>query len=202
MKKAGVFALGGSIAAIGLGISILCFVPKEKIQLHIEDNHITWTDKSDKNALGSKYYIYNDEFLVNKVTTQSYMIPKEKLIDEEGPEKVSKVHINYTEKIIDFNWEDVKDLGTDNKIWVSLYDEQEKQISYSNAVNKNYASGVHKYIIDINGEEFEIYDEREFIVKREKLSNGITMTKLYSIDNRGNKSDITNIRILINCNII
>ena len=201
MKKASVFALGGGVIAIGFGISILLFVPKEKIQLYIEDNQITWKDKSDKNTLGSKYYIYNDDFLVNKVTEQNYILPKEKLIDEEGPEKVSKVNINYTEKNIYFNWEEVKDLGTDNKIWVSLYNEQDKQISYSNTVNKNYASGVYKYIVDINGEEFEIYDEREFTVKREDLSNGITMTKLYSIDNRGNKSNITNIP-LYNYNVV
>ena len=200
MKKASAFALGGSIVAIGFGVSILFFVPKEKIQLYIEDNCINWTDKSEKNTLGSKYYIYNDDFLVNKVTEQSYIIPKEKLIDEEGPEKVSKVNINYTDKMICFNWEEVKDIGTDNKIWVSLYDENEKQISYSNEVNMNYASGVYKYILEINGEDFELYD-REFTIKRENLNNGITMTKLYSIDNRGNKSDIANIP-LYNYNVI
>lgn len=200
MKKASMFALGGGIVAIGFGLSILFFVPKEKIELYIEDNHITWKDESGKNTLGSKYYIYNDDFLVNKVTEQSYFLTKEKLIDEEGPEKVNKVNINYTEKTIYFTWEDVKDLGTNNNIWVSLYNENEKQISYSNSVNMNYSSGVYKYILELNGEEYEIYDT-EFTVERERLNSGITMAKLYAIDNRGNKGVVSNIP-LYNYNII
>ena len=194
------FALGSGIVAIGFGLSILFFVPKEKIDLYIEDNHITWKDESGKNTLGSKYYIYNDDFLVNKVTEQSYFLTKEKLIDEEGPEKVNKVNINYTEKTIYFTWEDVKDLGTNNNIWVSLYNENEKQISYSNSVNMNYSSGVYKYILELNGEEYEIYDT-EFTVERERLNSGITMAKLYAIDNRGNKGVVSNIP-LYNYNII
>lgn len=200
MKKASMFALGSGIVAIGFGLSILFFVPKEKIDLYIEDNHITWKDESGKNTLGSKYYIYNDDFLVNKVTEQSYFLTKEKLIDEEGPEKVNKVNINYTEKTIYFTWEDVKDLGTNNNIWVSLYNENEKQISYSNSVNMNYSSGVYKYILELNGEEYEIYDT-EFTVERERLNSGITMAKLYAIDNRGNKGVVSNIP-LYNYNII
>lgn len=200
MKKASIFALGGGVLAIGFGVSVLLFIPKEKIQLYIENNHITWTDDSGKSALGNKYYIYNDDFLVNKVTEQSYFLTKEKLIDEEGPERINKVNINYSAKSIYFTWEDVKDIGTNNNIWIALYNENEKQISYSNSVNMNYSSGVYKYILELDGEEFEVYDTA-FTVDRDNLKNGITIAKLYAVDNRGNKGAISNIP-LYNYNII
>lgn len=200
MKKASMFALGGGVLAVSFGIGTFLFAPKEKIRLYIEDNHITWVDESGKNALGNKYYIYNDDFLVNKVTEQSYFLTKEKLIDEEGPEKVNKVSINYSEKSIYFTWEDVKDVGTNNNIWIALYDENEKQISYSNSVNMNYSSGVYKYILELDGEEFEVYDTA-FTVDRENLKNGVTIAKLYAVDNRGNKGAVSNIP-LYNYNVI
>lgn len=192
MRKAGIIALGGGILAAGVGVGLFMFVPKEKIELTNEGNKITWVDKSKSDVLGGKYYIYNDEFLVNKVTEQSYFVNREKLIDELGPDKVKKVNINYEDKSIHFTWEDTEDLGTDNSIWVSLYNEKDRQIAYSNAIKMNFASGVYKYVVEFNGEEFDVYDN-SFTVDKEELQDGITYAKLYAIDQRGNKGAIASI---------
>ena len=192
MKKAGIIALGGGILAAGIGASLVLFMPKENIELSIEGNKITWVDKSRTDLIGSKYHIYNDEFLVNKVTDQSYFLTKEKLIDEVGPEKVQKVSINYNNDSIYFTWEDVTDLGTDNSIWVSLYNKKDRQIGYSNTINMNFASGVYKYIVELKGVEYEVWD-RSFSIDMSQLNNGITIAKLYAVDNRGNIGDPVNI---------
>lgn len=192
MKKAGIIALGGGVLAAGIGVSIILFVPKEKIALSIDDNKITWIDKSNVSLIGSKYHIYNDEFLVNKVTDQSYFLTKEKLIDEVGPEKVKKVNINYTDKSVYFTWDDANDLGTDNNIWVSLYNEKDRQVSYSNAVKMNFASGIYKYVVELKGVEYEVWDN-SFSIDMSQLKDGITIAKLYAIDNRGNTGEIASI---------
>ena len=192
MKKAGIIALGSGVLAAGIGVSVILFVPKEKIVLSIDDNKITWIDRSNVSLIGSKYHIYNDEFLVNKVTDQSYFLTKEKLIDEAGPEKVKKVNINYTDKSVYFTWDDANDLGTDNNIWVSLYNEKDRQVSYSNVVKMNFASGVYKYVVELKGVEYEVWDN-SFSIDMSQLKDGITVAKLYAIDNRGNSGEIASI---------
>lgn len=186
MKKASIFALGVGTLFFGVGISAMFLTPKEKIVLSIDDNHITWVDDSKKNEMGDSYYIYNDDFLVNKVKDNSYFLTKEKLIDEVGPDKIKKISINYNNEKILLNWDEANDVGTDNNIWIELYNKNEKLVSYSNKVNMNYISGVDKYILEIEKETFELYNE-EFSIDRQYLKNGITMAKLYAIDKRGNK---------------
>lgn len=200
MKRASMVALGCGTLFVGLGISVLVMLPVENIELYVNNNNITWTDKSRKNNLGDKYYIYNDEFLVNKVTENNYLLTKEKLIDEIGPDKIKKVEIDYTGNKIHLKWDEVQDLGTDNNIWVGLYSENERQVGYSNVVNINYASGVDNYVMEIGDKSFQLSDA-EFVLDRGYLASGVTMAKVYAVDNRGNKGSVTTIP-LYNYNII
>lgn len=186
IKKIKIAAIVTGIFTVAVGTGFLLFVPKEKIELTADGNKISWVNKSSRSTLGCKYYIYNDEFLVNKVTDESYILTKERLIDEVGPEKVKRVSINYGDKLVDVSWGDIEDLGSDNKISVELYNEKDKRVSYSNTVSVNFASGIKKYIVEFNGEEFEILNNT-FEIKKSVLSDGITVAKLYAIDNRGNK---------------
>lgn len=194
MKKAKIIAATSGVVVTGLAACYLLLMPKEKIELIADGNNISWINKSNKSTLGCKYYIYNDEFLVNKVTDESYLLPKEKLIDEIGPDKIQKVTINYGDKFVTVTWKDVDDLGSDNEILVELYNEKERKISYSNSVNINFASGVKKYIVEFNGEEFEIFDNT-FEIKKSLLSDGITIVKVYAVDNRGNKGIVSSMPI-------
>lgn len=194
MKRAKIIAAVSGIVVTGVGIVFFLLMPKEKIELTADGNNISWVNKSNKSTLGGKYYIYNDEFLVNKVTDESYFLTKEKLIDEVGPNKIDKAAINYGDKFVTISWEDVEDLGNDNKISVELYNEKERKVSYSNSVNVNFASGVKKYIVEFNGEEFEIFDNA-FEIKKSALSYGITIVKVYAVDNRGNRGAVSSIPI-------
>ena len=192
IKKAGVMALGGGILAVGITAGLFFAIPKEKIKLSIEGDKLTWIDNSKANLLDCYYYIYNDEFLVNKVTEHNYLLTSDKLIDEAGPDKIKKININYAQDKIDLEWGDANDLGTINNIRVFLYGKNERQIAYSNKIEKNFASDIDKYIVNFEDVEYEVWDNK-FSVKVSQLKDGITMIKLYAIDKRGNIGTITNI---------
>lgn len=192
IKKAGIIALGCGILTVGVTTGISLSLPREEITLSIEGNKISWIDKSSSNLLDSFYHIYNDEFLVNKITERSYLLNEEKLIDEIGPNKIKKVNIVYNGDTVDFEWDDVEDLGTDNNLKIGLYDKNDSLKAFSNVIKKNYSSGVAKYIVEFKGDEYEVWDNK-FSIKISDLKDGITTVKLYGIDNRGNKGAISSI---------
>lgn len=167
-------------------------MPKEKIVLSIDGDNIYWIDKSKSNLVDSFYHIYNDTFLVKKITDQSYTLSDEKLIDEAGPSKIKKVNIVYKGDMVTFDWEEVEDLGTDNILKINLYDKNDKLKAFSNTVKKNYSSGISKYIVEFKGENFEVWDNK-FSIKLSDLKDGITNIRLYGIDNRGNKGVVSSI---------
>ena len=192
MKKAKIIFLGSGILVAGVGIMALVLAPREKIELSIEGTNIVWVDKTKTKEVNSKYYIFNGDFLVDKVEETQYALTDENLIDEVGPEKVKKVSIKYSDTQIYFTWEETVDGGTDNSIWINLYNNKDRQIAYSNAVNVNFKSGVYKYVVKFNGEEYDIWN-KEFKVNMTDLDDGITVAKLYAIDNRGNVGEVADI---------
>lgn len=182
--------LGG--LAIATGVYYYRYSPKEKLVLSLEGNKLTWEDRSNQSVLNCKYEIYNDDFNVAKLTDKSYFVTPEKLIDENGPEKISNVNIVYGINDISFSWDDVSDLGTDNCLRVGLYNEKGRQLAYSNKVNINFASGIYRYIVELNGSKYEPI-VNSYTVNRKNFNKGITRVKLYSVDKRNNRSETVEI---------
>ncbi|MGU8989203.1 anthrax toxin lethal factor-related metalloendopeptidase [Clostridium perfringens] len=192
MKKNKIIAIGVGILVVGVGVGIFIFSPKEKIELFLDDNKLTWIDNSNSDMLDCRYEIYNDDFSVAKLTDKSYFVTKEKLIDEIGPMAVERVYIDYSGDKIKFKWDDVLDKGTDNHLWVGLYNNKGRQLSYSNSVTMNFSSGIYRYIVEHDGVKYEAINN-EFEVDRTKIPKGVTKVRLYAIDKRSNIGEIVEV---------
>lgn len=192
LKKATLITTGACVLLAGVGISMILFLPKQKIVLKLEDNKLTWEDNTGVSLVDCQYEIYNDDFKVASVTDNSYFITSQKLIDEVGPGKVKNVVIDYSENEIGFRWDDIEDKGTPNNLWVGLFNNNGRQYSYSNVVKVNYASGIYRYVVSIDDEKYEPISN-EFRFNRVEMKEGITRVKLYAVDKRRNIGEIVEI---------
>lgn len=193
-KKIVMISISSAIAAILVITTIYILKPKNNIYLERSNFDLTWSVKDNKIPDDSKFEVYNEKFKVAETVEQKYSLTEENLVDEKGPDIIKKATIDYGKDVIGITWESIDDLGSDNDISIKMYDQKDKLLEFSNDVRINYVSGFSKYYIEYMGETFDT-TYTKFEIDRSKLQAGENKINIYSMDKRGNKSEIAQIPV-------
>ena len=156
-----------------------------KAEMTINNSIIEWVPEKD-NLKGITFQISKDGEVVHETTSLKYIDKTQK--DTGVPEDISEINTYRSVKSLKILWKEPKDTGSKNTYQVFALNKFGRKVFKTEEVTGGYVSGIDKYIVRFNGEEFET-TKPEFIINCDDIKKGKYTIDIKSIDKNGNESE-------------
>lgn len=178
-----------SIATTGVVIVLgVCWYIKEvpvKAEMTINNSTIEWIPQKD-NLKGITFQVSKDGEIVHETTKLKYIDKAQK--DTGAPNDISEINTYRNVKSLKILWKEPTDTGSNNIYQVFALNKFGRKVFKTEEVAGGFVSGIEKYIIRFNGEEFET-TKPEFIINCDDIKKGKYTIDIKSIDKAGNESE-------------
>lgn len=178
-------------AVITTGVVVLlgiCWYIKEvpvKAEMKINNSTIEWIPQKD-NLKGITFQIAKDGKIIGETTKLKYIDKAQK--DNNVPADISEINTYRSLKNLKIIWKEPVDRGSNNTYQVFALNRFGRKVFKTEEVSGGTVSGINRYIVRFNGEEFETKNP-EFIINCDDLKDGRYTIDIKSIDNEGNESE-------------
>lgn len=158
-----------------------------KILLTNKDNKLEWSVKSKNlNLKDMKFQIESNGKIIGDTKELSYLDNNAK--DEEKPNQIKQLLIDYTKDNINIKWDKPEDNGTKYTYKVYLVNSNGKKVYSSNKIEYIDKSDIKNYILEVNNQKYTIDKDKNTYNLKTDFKEGIYPLEIYSIDNSNNIS--------------
>lgn len=173
----------GVVSILGLGWYIKEVPVKADMVIH--NSTIEWIPQKD-NLKGITFQVSKDGEVVHKTNKLKFIDTTQK--DNGIPNDISEITTYRNIKTLKILWKEPSDTGSNNTYQVFALNKFGRKIFKTEEVSGGVISGIDKYIVRFNGEEFET-TKPEFTINCDDIKKGKYTIEIKSVDKAGNESD-------------
>ena len=174
---------GSTLAVIGV-----CWYTKEipvKAEMIINNNTIEWTTKKDK-LKGVTFQIFKNGEIISE--TDKFEFIDENQVDKVAPNQINEIKTYRGINNFKILWQEPLDTGSNDIYQVFAVNKHGRKIFKTDEVESSFSSGISKYKVKFNNEEFET-EKAEFSIDINDLKDEQYTIEIKSIDKEGNESE-------------
>lgn len=156
-----------------------------KAEMYINNSVIEWTTEK-KNLKGVTFQVLKDGNLIHE--TKNLKFTDKSQYDTGAPLDINEINTFRNAKSIKILWKAPQDTSSNNTYQVFAINKFGRKIFKTEEVSGGIISGIDKYVIRFNGEEFESTTP-VFSINANELKKGKYTIDIKSIDKSGNASE-------------
>lgn len=175
--------VGSTLVVVGV-----CWYTKEvpvKAEMIVNNNTVEWTTKKE-NLKGITFQVFKNGKVI--LETDKLEFTDENQIDKVAPNQVSEIKTHRGINSFKVLWQEPLDNGNDNTYQIFAVNKHGRKLFKTEEVQSSFASGVSKYKIKFNNQEFET-EKPEFYINIDDLKNDEYVVEIKTIDKAGNESE-------------